>query len=219
MTTRIRSLALGAASLFSTFALTSLAQAALVSYDFTASINAAKSDKGELALVGLPSSGVLTGSFSFDSNSGWYGGSNNWVDSSLTFTLDQLPKTTTTATWLAVEYNQDKFTIHQDGYQPQNNNRQVGAQIDLFGQSQIPTGVLPSSLSLGSAGGLLQLFVGGNFSDIDLVATITSLTPSGARAAVSTPELDPASGGVALVLVLGGGALMLGRRRQDALLV
>ncbi len=189
----------------------SAAHAEVVTYNFAALIGSA--DTTELGLVGLPASGQITGSLTYDSDAGWWGGSNSYADPSLELTIDQMPPTTTTATWLTVEYNQGQFLIHQDQYS--SSYTQVGARLTLTGQSAT-IGELPSSLSFGTgSAGTLQLFIGGNFGDVDLSAKLTSLTPAGSSSAgASTPELDPASGGAVLALVLGGATVLVANRRR-----
>jgi len=188
---------------------TTTAHAEVLTYDFTANVTAR--DSNELNSIGFPPSNVITGSFSYDTSEGWYGGSNLGADPSLNLTINQLPPTVTTAAWLTVEYNDGDFIMHEDGRTA--SNKQVGARIELSGQAA-ETGSLPSSLSLsGGSGGLLKLFIGGNFSDVDLTATFTSLVRAGV-AATNTPELDPASGGAAIVLLLGGAAMIAGDRRR-----
>jgi hypothetical protein len=191
----------------------SAAHAEVVTYNFAALINSA--DSTELKLVGLPASGQITGSLTYDSDAGWWGGSNSYADPSLDLTIDQMPPTTTTATWLTVEYNQGQFLIHQDQYN--SSYTQVGARLTLTGQSAT-VGDLPSSLAFGSSsGGTLQLFIGGNFGDVDLSAKLTSLTRAGsATVGASAPELDPASGGAVLALVLGGATVLVANRRRRA---
>jgi hypothetical protein len=204
---RIARKVLGGGAALGVLVATTAAQAEVVTYDFTANIDSA--DAAELDLVGLPASGAITGSFAYDTEAGWWGGSNSYADPSLALTIDQMPPSTTTATWLAVEYNAGAFTIHQDAYD--SSYTQIGARIDLSGQ-EATAGSLPSTLSFGGgAGGLLRLFIGGDFADIDLSATLTSLSLAGAT---STPELDPASGGAAFALLLGGAALVMGNRRR-----
>lgn len=207
MNNRIGRKVLGSAAALAILAGASAAHAEVVTYNFSAQIQSA--DANELRLVGLPASGTITGSLTYNTSAGWYGGSNSYADPSLNLTIDQLPPTTTTATWLTVEYNQGQFLIHEDAYNP--TNTQVGARVTLTGQ-QAQVGSLPSSLSFGSgAGGLLQVFVGGNFNDVDLSARLTSLTRAGGA---STPELDPASGGAVLVLLLGGVTVVAAKRRR-----
>ncbi len=212
---RIGRKALCSASALAILGLTSAAHAEVVTYDFSALIGSA--DQTELNLVGLPASGVLTGSLSYDTDAGWWGGSNSYADPSLNLTLDQMPPSTTTATWLTVEYNQGKFLIHQDAYNP--SYTQIGARLTLTGQSAT-AGELPSSLAFGAgSSGILQLFIGGNFNDVDLTATLTSLAPAGGATtggATSTPELDPASSGAVLALLLGGATVIAASRRRRA---
>lgn len=209
MKNRFQNLACGAIAALAVVTSASAARAEVLTYNFTGIVSSL--DAAELATIGLAPLSAISGSFSYDTDAGWWGGSNNWADPSLALTVDQLPPTTMTSTWLTVEYNQGTFQLHRDAY----SSNQVGARLTLSGQEIQDlgsTGALPSSLSFGSgASGILQLFLGGNFGDIDLTATLTSLTAAGST---SVPELDPASGAAAMVLVLGGATVLLGRRRR-----
>lgn len=201
--------ALSSAAALAVLAGVTSAQAEVVTYYFTATIDSA--DAYELDSIGFPNSGDLSGSLTYDTSKGWWGGSNVWADPSMDLTIDQMPPTTDTSTYLTMEYNAGELDIHNDSYD--SSYSQVGARVELTGQSAAP-GSLPSTLAFGGgAGGVLTLFVGGNFSDIDLTATLTSLSQT---VAASTPELDPAAGGAALVLLLGGAFLLMGgdRRRR-----
>lgn len=209
MSKRIGRKAISGGAALAVLALATAAYAEVVTYNFTATIDSA--DANELATVGLPASGELSGSFTYDTEAGWYGGSNMWADPSLDLSIDQMPETRTTSTWLAIEYNQGEFKLHTDG--EDTGHSQIGARLKLNGQ-EAEHGSLPTSLAFGGgAGGVLQLFVGGDFGDIDASATITSLTRAGGGSA-ETPELDPASGSAALVVLFGGAALMIGERRR-----
>lgn len=209
MSKRIGRAAISGAATLAVLALATAAHAEVVTYDFTATIDSA--DATEIAAVGLPASGELSGSFTYDTEAGWYGGSNMWADPSLDLSIDQMPETRTTSAWLAVEYNQGEFKLHTDG--EDSGHSQVGARLKLSGQ-EAELGSLPTSLAFGGgAGGVLELFIGGDFGDIDTSATITSLSLSGGSSA-ETPELDPASGSAALVVLFGGAALMMGERRR-----
>lgn len=209
---RIQRASLSSAAALALLAGVSAAQAEIVSYDFTALIDSA--DATELSSVGLPASGELTGSFTYDSSAGWWGGSNIWADPSLDLTIDQMPASTRTSGRVQVQYYGGEFLVHEDAYD--SSYAQVGAQVQLSGQNIANNGTLPSSLSLGGgSAGLLQIFIGGDFSDVDLSATLTSLVRAGAA---QTPELDPASGAAAFVLLLGGAALMAGERRRRSAL-
>lgn len=206
---------LGQSALFSlaVFATTISAQAELVSYDFTASIQTA--DTGELAGTGLPAAGDITGSFVYDTESGHWGGSGMSSDPSLALNIDGSALGNVTSLQMWINYQAGQFTLQETA----DNGAWSAAVLTLSGQSieGASTGALPTSLSLGGgATGLLQIFVGG-FGDVDLSARLTSLTRSGASTlAAAAPELDPASGGAALVLLLGGAAMMAGRRRRNA---
>jgi hypothetical protein len=191
-----------------TLGVAAAAQAEPITYQFTGSIQSA--NEAELGATGLPTTGEITGSFTYDPEAGWNGGSNVWSDGSMSFTIDGMSPTTTSSVWLGIEYNQGVFTIDKTAYSDSINWLQ--AEVLLNGQSA-PVGDLPTSLSLdGNGTGTLSLFINDSGS-ADLVATITSLAPPGA--ATSTPELDPASGAGALALLLGGAAVMLaGRRRR-----
>lgn len=207
---RIPQFACGAVAALSVLTAVSSAKAEILTYNFSGIVSSF--DGAELSAAGLAPMSTISGSFTYDSDAGWWGGSNVWADPTLALTIDQLPPTTQTSTWLAVEYNAGTFLLHRDSYN--SGYTPVGARLTLTGQNiggLGSTGDLPSSLGLGSgAGGILQLFIGwGN--DVDLSATLTSLV-----AATSTPELDPSSGAAAMVLVLGGATVLLNRRRRVA---
>ncbi len=203
---------LGGFAALATLAITASAQAELVSYDFTADVTFA--DDAELALLGLDGVSEVSGSFSYDSEAGWWGGSDAYADSGLFLSLDQWDPTITSA---GVSASGETFEVR-------NSNETEGVPgrmiLTINGQSIGYSGDLPTSLSLDEGSdNLLKIFLGNDDNKEDLIATLTSLTVSGTAKAlgVSTPELDPASGSAALVLLLGGAALMGGRRRKTAL--
>jgi hypothetical protein len=195
---------------------TTAARAELVSYDFTATISQA--DAKEVGAIGLPTTGTISGSFSYDTDKGWYGGSNTWADPTLQLTIDQVSEDASWSTWMAVEYNQQTLTVAEDA---KSSGVNYWARLLLTGQPDVTAqdnGALPTSLTLdGAAGGTLTLYLSQDFNsgDADLVATLQTLTPSG-TSPVSTPELDPRSGAGALALMIGAVGVVLGRRRRSA---
>ncbi len=187
---------------------TSAAQAEIVSYDFVADIFSG--DARELSRIGLSDSGQISGSFSFDTEAGWSSASSSLTDDSMSFSINELGDANSWLTTVTVDYNDGEFLLKDVAWDSPN---LITAKLSFTGQEFSRSGDLPSTLTVDeSASGLLTLFVGLNLFDEDLRANIVSLTKAGA---VSTPELNPASGGAAIILLLGGAALMTNRRRRQ----
>lgn len=206
----IRRFAFSSATALAVLAGVTSAHAEVVTYYFTATIDSA--DEAELSTIGFPSSGDLSGALSYDTDAGWGSIVGSWssdyVDPNLSLDIDQMPAGSDPSTIMVMNEWTDNLQVVSNSQVSDSN---VTASLKLTDQDA-SWGSMPSSLSFGgSSSGILKLFVGGDFSDVDLRATLTSLVQGVASRA---PELDPKAGGAALVLLLGGAFLLMGDRRR-----
>ncbi|MBN2192619.1 MAG: hypothetical protein JW751_07360 [Polyangiaceae bacterium] len=197
--------ALAAAITVAGVAFTTTAQAALVEYDFEASINSAYGSSAVLDAKGIPTSGQLTGSISYDSEGGV---STFWGDTlvysfgegALDLTINEVD-VDAEGVWLYASAYADTVAAGEIGL-----DEQVWVTLYLPNQD-VRAGSLPTSLQLTNGASITVATC-----NAGVRAGLTSLTASNA-----VPELDPASGAAAFALVLGGVALIAARRRRQVL--
>ncbi len=197
--------AVAAAVTLAGLAVSTAAQAAMVSYDFSADIDSLRGNSSSLTQAGIPLDGALTGSFSYDSSGGWSIGSTTIIASNgggLTFTVDQVDVDAGGVVLVANARTDQMQVATTDG--------QVWVNLYLPNQT-VENGSLPTTLSL-QPGATLTVGTGLPLLGSSVSAHLRSLTASGT--ALSVPELDPASGAASLALLAGGLALLVSRRRE-----
>lgn len=197
-------------------AVTTAAHAEIVTYLFTASVTNFDVKEVSGAKLSINSNSNITGSFTYNTTAGSGNSSNQWNDNSLKLTIDNVKETNSWSTYMSVEYNQKTLSINEDA---NTSGKSYWATLSINGQNtQNLKERFPSSLALNpSKASTLQLYLNQdrNSKDVDLLATLTSLTRQGGGSGSSTPELDPRSGAGALGLLLGGLGMVFARRRSS----